>query len=75
MANNLCIHCRYGLMGEIDYTMQVEIDNLLQLGVVGASDCSRFFMGVVYDIDGLKMLQVQVEPCSSLYKLLKEREG
>ena len=51
MANNLCIHRRYGLMGEIDYTMQVEIDNLLQLGVVGASDCLRSFMGVVYDIN------------------------
>lgn len=51
MANNLCIYRRYGLMGEIDYTMQVEIDNLLQLGVVGASDCLRSFMGVVYDIN------------------------
>jgi len=42
---------KHGLMAEIDYTCSVEVDNLMQLGTVGISDCDKRFIQVIFDIN------------------------
>lgn len=50
-AAQATISRKYGLMAEIDYTCSVEVDNLVQLGTVGISDCDRRFMQTIFDIN------------------------